>query len=121
MQFYMKNKENHLKHVKHVLGDHAFLFTSISIVDTFLDRPSCDWSCSEPIFISPIEYPEFSVRLEIICATSTALPIVSPLALMRTRGLFANCISAEVTYAIRGFFPMKTTSFASGFCSVLMH
>ena len=105
---------------KHVLSNHAFLFTSISIVDTFLVFPSCDWSCSDPILISPIEYPEFSVLLAIICATSTALPMLSPRALIETFGWFASCMSADVTYAISGFFPMKTVSFDSDLVSVLM-
>ena len=55
-------------------------------------------------------YPEFSVFLEIICATSTALPILIPRALMLTDGKLANWINVEVTYAIIGFLPMNTVS-----------
>ena len=55
-------------------------------------------------------YPEFSVFLEIICATSTALPILIPRALMLTEGKLANWINVEVTYAIIGFLPMNTVS-----------
>ncbi len=60
--------------------------------------------------IFPILYPEFSVFLEIICATSTALPILIPRALMLTDGKLANWINVEVTYAIIGFLPMNTVS-----------
>ena len=60
--------------------------------------------------IFPIIYPEFSVFLEIICATSTALPILIPRALMLTEGKLANWINVEVTYAIIGFLPMNTVS-----------
>ena len=60
--------------------------------------------------IFPILYPEFSVFLEIICATSTALPILIPRALMLTEGKLANWINVEVTYAIIGFLPMNTVS-----------
>jgi HEAT repeat protein len=60
--------------------------------------------------IFPMLYPEFSVFLEIICATSTALPILIPRALMLTVGKLANWINVEVTYAIIGFLPMNTVS-----------
>ena len=60
--------------------------------------------------IFPIIYPEFSVFLEIICATSTALPILIPRALMWTDGKLASWINVEVTYAIIGFLPMNTVS-----------
>ena len=60
--------------------------------------------------IFPILYPEFSVFLEIICATSTALPILIPRALILTDGKLANWINVEVTYAIIGFLPMNTVS-----------
>ena len=82
----------------------------MSIVDTFLVLPSCDSKLSEPMDIFPILYPEFSVFLEIICATSTALPILIPRALMLTVGKLANWINVEVTYAIIGFLPMNTVS-----------
>ena len=61
----------------------------------------------------PIEYPAFSVLRETICATSTARPIVRPLALMFTTGRFASWISVEVTYAISGFLPMYMVSLVS--------
>jgi hypothetical protein len=79
-------------------------------VETFLVLPSCDSKLSEPMDIFPILYPEFSVFLEIICATSTALPILIPRALMLTDGKLANWINVEVTYAIIGFLPMNTVS-----------
>jgi len=79
-------------------------------VETFLVLPSCDSKLSEPMDIFPILYPEFSVFLEIICATSTALPILIPRALMLTVGKLANWINVEVTYAIIGFLPMNTVS-----------
>ena len=82
----------------------------MSIVETFLVLPSCDSKLSEPMDIFPILYPEFSVFLEIICATSTALPILIPRALMLTVGKLANWINVEVTYAIIGFLPMNTVS-----------
>ena len=70
----------------------------MSIVETFLVLPSCDSKLSEPMDIFPMLYPEFSVFLEIICATSTALPILIPRALMLTVGKLANWINVEVTY-----------------------
>jgi hypothetical protein len=79
-------------------------------VETFLVLPSCDSKLSEPMDIFPMLYPEFSVFLEIICATSTALPILIPRALMLTVGKLANWINVEVTYAIIGFLPMNTVS-----------
>ena len=79
-------------------------------METFLVLPSCDSKLSEPMDIFPILYPEFSVFLEIICATSTALPILIPRALMLTEGKLANWINVEVTYAIIGFLPMNTVS-----------
>ena len=79
-------------------------------METFLVLPSCDSKLSEPMDIFPMLYPEFSVFLEIICATSTALPILIPRALMWTDGKLANWISVEVTYAIIGFLPMNTVS-----------
>ena len=79
-------------------------------METFLVLPSCDSKLSEPMDIFPIVYPEFSVFLEIICATSTALPILIPRALMLTEGKLANWINVEVTYAIIGFLPMNTVS-----------
>ena len=79
-------------------------------METFLVLPSCDSKLSEPMDIFPILYPEFSVFLEIICATSTALPILIPRALMLTDGKLANWINVEVTYAIIGFLPMNTVS-----------
>ena len=79
-------------------------------METFLVLPSCDSKLSEPMDIFPIVYPEFSVFLEIICATSTALPILIPRALMLTVGKLANWINVEVTYAIIGFLPMNTVS-----------
>jgi len=79
-------------------------------VETFLVLPSCDSKLSEPMDIFPMLYPEFSVFLEIICATSTALPILIPRALMLTEGKLANWINVEVTYAIIGFLPMNTVS-----------
>ena len=79
-------------------------------METFLVLPSCDSKLSEPMDIFPIIYPEFSVFLEIICATSTALPILIPRALMLTEGKLANWINVEVTYAIIGFLPMNTVS-----------
>ena len=79
-------------------------------METFLVLPSCDSKLSEPMDIFPIIYPEFSVFLEIICATSTALPILIPRALMLTVGKLANWINVEVTYAIIGFLPMNTVS-----------
>jgi len=79
-------------------------------VETFLVLPSCDSKLSEPMDIFPILYPEFSVFLEIICATSTALPILIPRALILTDGKLANWINVEVTYAIIGFLPMNTVS-----------
>ena len=79
-------------------------------METFLVLPSCDSKLSEPMDIFPILYPEFSVFLEIICATSTALPILIPRALMLTDGELANWINVEVTYAIIGFLPMNTVS-----------
>ena len=79
-------------------------------METFLVLPSCDSKLSEPMDIFPILYPEFSVFLEIICATSTALPILIPRALMLTVGKLANWINVEVTYAIIGFLPMNTVS-----------
>ena len=79
-------------------------------METFLVLPSCDSKLSEPMDIFPIIYPEFSVFLEIICATSTALPILIPRALMCTDGKLANWINVEVTYAIIGFLPMNTVS-----------
>ena len=82
----------------------------MSIVETFLVLPSCDSKLSEPMDIFPMLYPEFSVFLEIICATSTALPILIPRALMLTVGKLANWINVEVTYAIIGFLPMNTVS-----------
>ena len=82
----------------------------MSIVETFLVLPSCDSKLSEPMDIFPMLYPEFSVFLEIICATSTALPILIPRALMLTEGKLANWINVEVTYAIIGFLPMNTVS-----------
>ena len=82
----------------------------MSIVETFLVLPSNDSKLSEPMDIFPMLYPEFSVFLEIICATSTALPILIPRALMLTEGKFANWINVEVTYAIIGFLPTNTVS-----------
>ena len=82
----------------------------MSIVETFLVLPSCDSKLSEPMDIFPMLYPEFSVFLEIICETSTALPILIPRALMLTDGELANWINVEVTYAIIGFLPMNTVS-----------
>lgn len=82
----------------------------MSIVETFLVLPSCDSKLSEPMDIFPMLYPEFSVFLEIICATSTALPILIPRALMLTVGKLANWINVEVTYAMIGFLPMNTVS-----------
>ena len=82
----------------------------MSIVETFLVLPSCDSKLSEPMDIFPMLYPEFSVFLEIICATSTALPILIPRALMLTEGKLANWINVEVTYAMIGFLPMNTVS-----------
>ena len=79
-------------------------------METFLVLPSCDSKLSEPMDIFPMLYPEFSVFLEIICATSTALPILIPRALMLTEGKLANWINVEVTYAIIGFLPMNTVS-----------
>ena len=79
-------------------------------METFLVLPSCDSKLSEPMDIFPMVYPEFSVFLEIICATSTALPILIPRALMLTDGKLANWISVEVTYAMIGFLPMNTVS-----------
>ena len=79
-------------------------------METFLVLPSCDSKLSEPMDIFPILYPEFSVFLEIICATSTALPILIPRALILTDGKLANWINVEVTYAIIGFLPMNTVS-----------
>ena len=79
-------------------------------METFLVLPSCDSKLSEPMDIFPIIYPEFSVFLEIICATSTALPILIPRALILTDGKLANWINVEVTYAIIGFLPMNTVS-----------
>jgi len=79
-------------------------------VETFLVLPSCDSKLSEPMDIFPMLYPEFSVFLEIICATSTALPILIPRALMLTVGKLANWINVEVTYAMIGFLPMNTVS-----------
>ena len=79
-------------------------------METFLVLPSWDSKLSEPMDIFPILYPEFSVFLEIICATSTALPILIPRALMLTDGKLANWINVEVTYAIIGFLPMNTVS-----------
>ena len=79
-------------------------------METFLVLPSCDSKLSEPMDIFPMLYPEFSVFLEIICATSTALPILIPRALMLTDGKLANWINVEVTYAIIGFLPMNTVS-----------
>jgi len=79
-------------------------------VETFLVLPSCDSKLSEPMDIFPIVYPEFSVFLEIICATSTALPILIPRALMLTEGKLANWINVEVTYAMIGFLPMNIVS-----------
>ncbi len=79
-------------------------------METFLVLPSCDSKLSEPMDIFPILYPEFSVFLEIICATSTALPILIPRALMLTDGKLANWINVEVTYAIIGFLPINTVS-----------
>ena len=79
-------------------------------METFLVLPSCDSKLSEPMDIFPMVYPEFSVFLEIICATSTALPILIPRALMLTDGKLANWINVEVTYAIIGFLPMNTVS-----------
>ena len=79
-------------------------------METFLVLPSWDSKLSEPMDIFPILYPEFSVFLEIICATSTALPILIPRALMWTDGKLANWINVEVTYAIIGFLPMNTVS-----------
>ena len=79
-------------------------------METFLVLPSCDSKLSEPMDIFPMLYPEFSVFLEIICATSTALPILIPRALMLTVGKLANWINVEVTYAIIGFLPMNTVS-----------
>jgi hypothetical protein len=79
-------------------------------VETFLVLPSWDSKLSEPMDIFPILYPEFSVFLEIICATSTALPILIPRALILTDGKLANWINVEVTYAIIGFLPMNTVS-----------
>ena len=82
----------------------------MSIVETFLVLPSNDSKLSEPMDIFPMLYPEFSVFLEIICATSTALPILIPRALMLTEGKLANWINVEVTYAMIGFLPMNTVS-----------
>jgi len=82
----------------------------MSIVETFLVLPSSDSKLSEPMDIFPMLYPEFSVFLEIICATSTALPILIPRALMLTEGKLANWINVEVTYAMIGFLPMNTVS-----------
>ena len=79
-------------------------------METFLVLPSWDSKLSEPMDIFPILYPEFSVFLEIICATSTALPILIPRALILTDGKLANWINVEVTYAIIGFLPMNTVS-----------
>ena len=79
-------------------------------METFLVLPSCDSKLSEAMDIFPILYPEFSVFLEIICATSTALPILIPRALILTDGKLANWINVEVTYAIIGFLPMNTVS-----------
>ena len=79
-------------------------------METFLVLPSCDSKLSEPMDIFPMLYPEFSVFLEIICATSTALPILIPRALILTDGKLANWINVEVTYAIIGFLPMNTVS-----------
>jgi glucose-6-phosphate dehydrogenase assembly protein OpcA len=46
--------------------------------------------------------------------------MLSPLAFTDILGWLASCMSADVTYAIKGFFPMNIVSFASGLVSVLM-
>ena len=78
-----------------------------SIVETFLILPSSDCTVSEPSLIGPILYPSVSILLTIICATSTALVMLFPLALITTVGSFANCTRVAVTYVIRGFLPMN--------------
>lgn len=78
------------------------------MVETFLIFPSVDSSDSEQILISPIV--KVLVFLKIICDTSTARPMLNPLALRVIVGNADNWIIAEVTYDINGFLPMKTVS-----------
>ena len=67
----------------------AFLFIGISIVDTFLFFPSDETRDSEPIFTSPTEYAGL-VLCKTICTTSTAGPMLCPLALIVTMGIVDN-------------------------------
>lgn len=78
-----------------------------SIVETFLTLPSSDCTVSEPSLIGPILYPSVSIRFTIICATSTALVMLFPLAFITTVGSFANCTRVAVTYVMSGFLPMN--------------
>jgi hypothetical protein len=68
-----------------------------SIVETFLVLPSWDLINSEPMFTGPILYPSVSILFTMICATSTALVILLPLAFMITVGSFASCTKVAVT------------------------
>ena len=68
-----------------------------SMVDTLRVFPSSDETISVPTFTGPILYPNVSIRLTIICATSTALVMLFPLALITTVGSFANCTKVAVT------------------------
>ena len=77
------------------------------MVETFLGLPSSDWTVSEPSLIGPILYPRVSIRFTIICATSTALVMLFPLAFITTVGSFASCTKVAVTYVMSGFFPMN--------------
>src|SRR5215213_3843418 len=87
-----------------------FLLISISIVETFLVLPSSDWTVSDPILTSPILYPAFSILFSVICDTSTARPMLRPLALIVTVGWLANWIRVDVTYVMSGFLPMYIVS-----------
>ena len=83
----------------------------ISIVETFRIFPSLDSIASESIEIVPIVYPACSVFLEMICATSTARPMLIPLALCAEQaaadvgpaaGEFPQCRCQEDLFGRRG-------------------
>ncbi len=89
-------------------GDYFDLDIETSMVDTLRGFPSSDETISVPTLTGPILYPNVSILFTIICATSTALVMLFPLALITTMGSFANCTKVAVTYVMRGFLPMKT-------------
>src|SRR5215207_7000071 len=89
------------------------------MVETFLVLPSSDWTVSDPILTSPILYPAFSILFNVICDTSTARPMLRPLALIVTFGWLANWIRVDVTYVMSGFLPMYIVSWGPSLCGVV--